>query len=808
MKLRKNRLVAGVAPILLLIGLQVSLPNAAHAAAFTISSSSGSATVGTHFSGYSLTSSNPGGGTSYSIDQGGTLAAASLSFDTVHGTISGTPTSTLAATMFTITEFSVAGGTQTQTYTLTINAATTPVFSLSSSSETATVGTAIAGYTLTPLGTTATGYTISPAVSNGLSFDTTTGLLSGTPLASHIDITYTITATDASLQTAFQLYDITVIPAPLTSPAFTLSSSSESVTVGNSIVGYTINSTGDAITSFSISPSPGLGLVFNPGNGLLSGSPLNVAAGNMYTITAHDAGGNTASQNFILLVSAATPTSPAFTLSHSTETVTAGNPITGYTINSTGDFIMGYTVFPLLPPAPASLNGLSFNPFSGLITGTPTSAAAAVYTITAADALLNTASQTYTLTVNSASAPPVTYYPKQQDSIKVVYPQELQANKSTVLMVSGIFPVPLTNVTVNGVALSPDNYSVILDSTRYSITIPAQQAGSKVTLDFYDGETPLIDSWSLNVGESVTPPAPIIKITSPAAPYLLAGSVGVKFSGAIAATSTTYDGKVDPVSYSLINGALPDGLVFNSDGTITGTPTKSGTWVLDVGVSDTKNSAASGRLEFTLDISNALTITASLSGKQVAEKTVVTNIGEQLLNPIQLSTTGGVGGVSIYVDPSNVLPIGLTFDQTTNTLNGNGFPLTGIYGADEDDLSITFDATDSGATPQIATYVLTLDLIPTLQLQLFRGFHSFIPSVGDPFSYDLSEDLQGGKKPYSFQLTKGKLPKGVTLTSAGVLSGVINSPGDISITVTVTDSGSPIQTYDEDFYLLASNNDA
>jgi hypothetical protein len=53
----------------------------------------------------------------------------------------------------------------------------------SRASETATVGSAIAGYTISSNGGAIASYSISPAIGNGLSFSTTTGLISGRPTA-------------------------------------------------------------------------------------------------------------------------------------------------------------------------------------------------------------------------------------------------------------------------------------------------------------------------------------------------------------------------------------------------------------------------------------------------------------------------------------------------------------------------------------------------------------------------------------------------------------------------------------------------
>lgn len=73
-----------------------------------------------------------------------------------------------------------------------------PAFTVSAIAETKTVNTSISGYTITSTGGTIASYAISPAVPSGTTFNTTTGLLTGTPTATQIATAYTITATNAS----------------------------------------------------------------------------------------------------------------------------------------------------------------------------------------------------------------------------------------------------------------------------------------------------------------------------------------------------------------------------------------------------------------------------------------------------------------------------------------------------------------------------------------------------------------------------------------------------------------------------------
>jgi hypothetical protein len=174
-----------------------------------------------------------------------------------------------------------------------------PAFTLSSASESKTVNTAISGYTITSTGGTIASYAISPAAPAGLTFNTTTGLLTGTPTEIAASTAYTITATNTS-GTAQRTFTLTVGPI---APAFTLSSASESKTVNTAISGYTISSTGGTIASYAISPAAPAGLTFNTTTGLLTGTPTEVAAATAYTITATNATSST-TQTFTLTVTA------------------------------------------------------------------------------------------------------------------------------------------------------------------------------------------------------------------------------------------------------------------------------------------------------------------------------------------------------------------------------------------------------------------------------------------------------------------------------------------------------------------------
>ena len=98
--------------------------------------------------------------------------------------------------LFTFKGFAPTRVTGSGTNTFTI---LNPLISLSSASEAVDSGTAIVGYTITNIASAATSYAISGGtLPTGLTFSTSTGLISGTPTASLSSTTFTITATNTN----------------------------------------------------------------------------------------------------------------------------------------------------------------------------------------------------------------------------------------------------------------------------------------------------------------------------------------------------------------------------------------------------------------------------------------------------------------------------------------------------------------------------------------------------------------------------------------------------------------------------------
>ena len=178
------------------------------APAFTLSSSSETRTVNIAATGFTI-SSTGGLIASFAIN----ATPAGMSFSTSTGALTGTPTSVATATAYTVTATN-ATGSATQTFTLTVEVAPAlPAFTLSSSSETKTVNVGAAGFTVTSTGGTVASYSITPTPVASMSFNTSTGRLSGWTGSVAGAITYTVTATNSS-GTATRTFVLNNTPGP------------------------------------------------------------------------------------------------------------------------------------------------------------------------------------------------------------------------------------------------------------------------------------------------------------------------------------------------------------------------------------------------------------------------------------------------------------------------------------------------------------------------------------------------------------------------------------------------------------------
>ncbi|MGH7748088.1 MAG: putative Ig domain-containing protein, partial [Candidatus Dormibacteria bacterium] len=307
----------------------------------------------------------------------------------VGGVLSGTPAGgTGGSYPLALTATNGIGADATQTFSLTVDEAPSIT---SANNATFTVGAA-GSFTVTATGTPTPTLGESGALPAGVTFDSSTGILSGTP-STHAGTTYalTFTAHNAIGSDSVQNFTLTVNEAP----AIT-SDTSTSFLVG-SAGSFTVTAGGFPAPTLSESPSDTLpgGVTFDPSSGLLSGTPDPGSAGD-YTLnfTAHNSTQPDATQAFVLHVDQVL----AFTSAGST-TFTVGSPGTPLTVQASG-----------FPAPSVSLtggtlpSGVTFDSGTGVLSGTPAVGTGGAYalTFTATDGVEPDAVQTFTLFVDEA----------------------------------------------------------------------------------------------------------------------------------------------------------------------------------------------------------------------------------------------------------------------------------------------------------------------------------------------------------------------------------------------------------------------
>jgi hypothetical protein len=127
---------------------------------------------------------------------------AGLSIDPSNGVISGTPTTVKAMATYTVTATN-SGGSSTFDVVVTVNMKEVAPSITYKTPNIFTVSTAVTLLSPTNTGGKIVSYSISPILPSGLTLDTTTGVISGTPTITKGMATYTVTATNLAGSSTF-----------------------------------------------------------------------------------------------------------------------------------------------------------------------------------------------------------------------------------------------------------------------------------------------------------------------------------------------------------------------------------------------------------------------------------------------------------------------------------------------------------------------------------------------------------------------------------------------------------------------------
>jgi len=332
-----------------------------------------------------------------------------------------------------------------------------------------------------------------------------------------------------------------------------------------------------------------------------------------------------------------------------------------------------------LPPytwsvTPALPANLSFNTQRGEITGTPVTAGTTTLTFTLLDSLSppQAVQKTLTLTINPPPGPlSIITISLPNGTVTQAYNQPVQTTGGTPPLtwsiVSGNLPPPLVINPMTGVISGTPTAT-----GTFSFTVQvADSAGQVVTRAL---------SITINL-----PAPPTITTSSP----LPGGTVNQPYSETLTATGGT-----PPFAWTVSAGSLPTNLTLSMSGTISGSPTNTGTSNFTVKVTDALSQTATKA--FSLTISAVLTITTNSPLPNA-------KVGNSYNTTLQRS--GGVAPFTWSVTPA--LPPNLNLDPSTGVISGT--PAAGTAGTS----TRTFTVQDSSTSiPQTASKMLSLTINP------------------------------------------------------------------------------------------------
>ena len=139
-----------------------------------------------------------------------------------------------------------------------------------------------------------------------------------------------------------------------------------------------------------------------------------------------------------------------------------------------------------------------------------------------------------------------------------------------------------------------------------------------------------------------------------------------------------------------------------------------------------------------------------------------------------ISVTPGHAGDTVNVTVTG-LPHGLSFNPANNTVSGMATQI-GTF-----NVLVTATDVSNGASPVTAT-------TPMKVTDPAIVFTATLPNATAGAMYNYSLAASGGDAPFTYALTSGKLPAGLTLSTTGLISGKPTAVGIVTLSFTATDS--------------------
>jgi hypothetical protein len=484
----------------------------------------------------------------------------------------------------------------------------------------------------------------------GLFLNPVSGALSGTPTQVGV-FNMTVRVTDSLNSSSTRSYSVNI------KPAFRIDTDLPPATLG---VYYeqTLSASGGTIPYTWALVGTGVeGLTLNPSTGTLSGIPTQAGAFS-FTITATDAASQQTSRTYSFTVNQAIRISPE----------TIPNGATGTRYSQTFTAAGGTAPYNFL--IAGSVPGLTMDPPTGVLSGTPTQAGTFQFSIRVTDSKGLPGTKAYTLVVSSALRFST---PSLPDAVE-------RSSYSQTLAATGGTPPYSWRVSTGNL---PDGLT-LNSSTGVISGTPAKSGSVAFTLEVSDSTTlKATQNFSINV-------LPAVAVQS--AGTLTTGVVGTPYSFTLSATGGT-----PPYRWRVRDGVLPDGLTLSDAGIISGTPGTAGRFSATLEVSDSAARTAAAAIIIPID-PPALRIT-SASGLPSATAGV-----DYQFTPV------ATGGTPPYQWALTASPAELQIDAATGTIRGR-FSSSG-------DLSFTIRVSDSAGvtTTQDVTLRVGLAAAPAVTI--------------------------------------------------------------------------------------------
>lgn len=724
----------------------------AQATPVTTGEALGSAAVGYPYDGYLWAT----GGTApftWSVT-GGTLPAG-LTLSASTGIITGTPTAA-GSTTVTVTATDSSDPAQTARETVPIDVlADAPVAVTTGALPAATAGQHYSATLAATGGIPAyTWQVTSGTLPAGLTLDASAGVISGTPTAAGTS-TVTLEASDSTTPTAHTASaSLTLVVVSSTTTLAAVPVTLPGATVGDTYSQVVDSTGGTGPVSWSVvGGALPTGLTIDPVTGTISGVATQAGA---FTFTAQvrDTGGNTAAEDLSITIAAgAAPTVDTTPLPGGTQgqvysgLVGADGGVAPYTWAVTSGS---------LPP------GLTLDAFSGTLSGTPTAAGTYTFAVTATDssAAAQAGTASFTVTIAPAPAPP--------------------ALAVTDTVTSGAVGAAYDAALLPAGGTGPYSYAVTSGSLPAGLTLDPSVGtitGTPTTAGTSTATITVTDSSSLAL--TATDDVPIT-IAAASALATITSSLPAGNIGAVYAVPVTATGGTGADTFAVTSGTLPAGLTLDPvTGIINGTPSAAGSSTFTVTVTDSATPTAD-------TAAVTLTLTIAAATPVAVDTTALPDAQQGASYSESLFASGGARPYN-WTLTSGSLPDGLAFGA-----NGviSGTP-TGTGAA-----TFTVQATDS--LSQTATESLTITVNAAPQLAITT---TALPEANEGAPYFATLDAEGGTVPYTWSVSSGSLPDGLTL-DGNTIGGTPDVDGTFTFTFQVTDSSTPSAQVATEAYTL------